>query len=118
MRFLTLLVSLLFVCKSASGGEPWRLVRTVGMMQMVLVEQSLEKNQEIYRQAIKKLCSGKNLCFVYFWTDESLVPSAMPMTDTQSNALKANWSYNGNTGHRQLLWSCKIVSDPNQCFSN
>ena len=97
--------------------QPWRLVHSQGVMHFVHINESHWKDQDQYRLAIAEICAGKNICQVMFWKDPSIVPTAMPMSDVQVAAKVAHWQYNGNTGHRQLLWSCEIVDDPSECFS-
>ncbi|MBI5438345.1 MAG: hypothetical protein HY936_05275 [Nitrosomonadales bacterium] len=116
MKALSFILLCFLLPSTAIASEPWRHIRTIGMIQMVVVDKAQYKNQDIYRLAIGKLCAGKNFCYVLFWSDEKLIPTKMPMTDAQAKAMVANWTYNGNTGHRQLLWSCSIVNDPTQCF--
>ena len=45
-----------------------------------------------------------------------MIPTSLPMSDAQSKAMRASWTYNAKTGYRQLIWSCQIVNDPTQCF--
>lgn len=85
-------------------------------MHFVHIDEASWKDQDQYRLAIADICSGKNICRVMFWKDMDMVPKSLPMSDAQVAAKVAHWQHNGNTGHRQLLWPCKIVDDPSECF--
>lgn len=105
---------------SAQSGNGWKHVHTIGMMDLVVVDRAQEKNKDVYRQAIASVCAPKikarGFCKVMFWASAGLVPRSLPMTQAQLSAMRANWTWNANTDHRSLLWSCDIDPDPNQCF--
>lgn len=116
----------LLATSAASAGEGWRLVRTVanGNVEIVVVDKNRVMDTDVYRFAIAEsrcmkdvLRGRRNLCKVMFWNDPAMTPTRFPMTAAQSRALAADWIYNGHTGYRHLLWSCRIVNDPSQCFS-
>jgi hypothetical protein len=95
----------------------WKHVRTVGMIDMVFVDPSRATDKQVYLAAISSLCSTKTkFCKVLFWNDEALIPTKMPMTDQSARLLRADWTQNQNTGHRQMLWACDIDPNPAQCF--
>jgi hypothetical protein len=98
----------------ADGG--WRLAGQSDKQQWVLIDKKLEKNTDIYRAAIDKLCAGKSFCSVLFWSDPKSIPTSLPMSDAQTAAMRASWTYNASTGQTKLLWSCEIVNDSSQCF--
>jgi len=84
---------------------------------VVVVDQAQERNKDVYRSAIGVLCAKKpGFCKVLFWSDERAAPRSMPMTDSQVAAMRADWTYNGKTGTRSLVWHCSIDPDPQQCF--
>ena len=101
---------------TAPLARQWKLVRTFGMQQIVLVEKAHERDQQVYDDAIEVLCSGETFCWVVFWSDAELVPKSMPYAEAEAAAMKAVYNYNQPKGFRQLLWSCEIVNDPSQCF--
>ena len=116
MRRLALAIGLSLVA-AAAGAQGWRHVRTVGMIDMVLIEQAHDRRQATYRDAVGKICSRKpDFCKVLFWSDPAMVPRAMPMTIAQARAMRADWIFNRRSGYRQMLWACDIVPDPDQCF--
>jgi hypothetical protein len=98
--------------------EGWKHSGMLGKMDLVLIHKNKEMNQSIYRDAIKSVCAGKNWCKVLFWSNPGLIPKRFPMNDAQVKGQTASWVYNGNNGYREMLWACRIVDDPNQCFSN
>jgi len=111
------LVAIVLCCSgTARAIESWELVHSQGVMHFVYISAPDWKNQDYYRLAIGTLCARKRICQVLFWHDRALTPTTIPMSDAQVEAKVAHWQYNANTGLRRLLWSCKIVSDPSQCF--
>jgi len=104
------------VAEPVASAQPWKLVHSQGLMNFVYVDKAHSNDQDQYRLAIADVCAGKNICQVMFWNDEALIPKQLPMSDAQDSAKVAHWQYNGNTGLRRLLWSCKIVNDPSECF--
>ena len=99
-----------------ASAEGWKLAGQSGQQQWVLIDNKQEKDTDLYQTAIDKLCAGKSSCYVLFWSDPKMVPTSLPMSDAQSKAIRASWTYNAKTGYRQLVWSCQIVNDPSQCF--
>ena len=116
MNRILLAMILSLAAVPASSAAPWKLVHSQGVMNVVLIEKAHWKDQDQYRLAIASICAGKRICQVMFWKDAALVPKKLPMSDAQVAAKVAHWQYNGNTGLRRLLWSCKIVNDPAECF--
>ena len=94
----------------------WKVAVQSGQQQWVLIDNKREKDTDLYQTAIDKLCAGKSFCYVLFWSDPKMIPTSLPMSDAQSKAMRASWTYNAKTGYRQLIWSCQIVNDPTQCF--
>ncbi len=103
---------------AAQSGDGWRHVRTIGMIDMVVVDAKYAKDKDKYRTAVAGVCKSKpSFCKVLVWNNERLVPTAMPMTGAQAAALRANWTYNGKTGVRSFLVACDIDPNPNECFN-
>lgn len=100
----------------ATPVKPWRLVRSQGIMNFVQINESSWRDEDQYRLAIADICAGQTMCQVMFWKDLDMVPVGLPMSAAQEASKVAHWQFNGNTGHRQLLWSCEIVNDPAHCF--
>lgn len=98
------------------AADGWLHVRSVGMFNMVLVDKMRERNQEIYLAALGAVCESRDPCKILFWSDERLVPTAMPMTDAQANAIRANFFINKETGERSILWSCHVDPGARDCF--
>ena len=117
MKYLIYII-LLTISFSVKADDKWKLVGGSGKIQFVLIDKAQEKNTDVYRLAIGDVCMGKSWCKVLFWTNPKMIPKHLPMSDKQLKALKADWVYNGyNSGFKQLLWSCSIVNDPDQCFT-
>jgi len=93
----------------------WIHVRSVGPIDMMLVDRGRATDKNIYLEALAARCPrGSKFCKLLFWSDERLIPTAMPMTDTQVNALLANFTVDhaGST----ILWSCHIDPGSQACF--
>jgi hypothetical protein len=80
------------------------------VIHFVTIDKSHAKNKDTYRYAIGELCGrrGIRICYVHFWVAGTDAPKSLPMTDEQVESEVAVWQYNGNTGFRQFLWSCKV----------
>lgn len=104
-----------------SRGHGWQFVRTIGRIDFVVVFPSDWPSKDVYREAVGKVCSTRarrDFCKVLFFDNMEIVPTSLPMTDAQARALRADWTYNGATGTRSMLWSCDIEPDRTQCFKN
>lgn len=113
---LVFLLATLFTNPAYSAND-WKLVRTIGKIAIVVVKKERVKERELYRYAIAEVCGIKDWCKVLFWADESLTPTKLPMTEAQVHAQVASWTRNAHTGYKKFLWACRIVTDPNECFS-
>jgi hypothetical protein len=100
------------------AADAWHLVRTQGMMKLVAVADHRKADRAAYQEAINGLCSPGQFCSIMFWTNRSVVPDSLPMTDAEAAAQTASYTKNPNTGFEQFLWSCRIKNDPSQCFSD
>lgn len=103
---------------SANAANYWKHVGKIGKMDAVLINKNQEHNQNIYRQAASSVCSDKRWCKVLFWSDPDLIPKAFPMTKAQLKGQTASWTYNEISGFKKMLWACRIVNDPEMCFSH
>lgn len=114
---------------AADQGDGWRHVRAIkqgniGVIDVVVVDASQRRNKDVYRAAIGRICGQKlkqkiDLCKVWFWPNEKIAPTSLPMTDAQVRAVLATWVYNGRSGDRGLAWNCDVIreSDRSQCLS-
>lgn len=117
MKFL-IYVTLFFISFSAFSDNPWKSVGSSGKVQFALIDSAQEKNADTYRKAAADLCADKKWCKVLFWSDPEMIPKTLPMSEKQSKALRADWIHNKYNGHEKMLFSCEIIDDPSQCFSN
>lgn len=112
---LSLATLLIVLATAAHAGQPWRLVRTVDSTAIVLMDVFDAKNPALYREAARELCKGKQACKVLFWSDESLLPEKLPLTDAQTKGVTASWFYDGATGTEQLSTSFDPATDSGDC---
>lgn len=114
----------------ASGGNDqlaiahrngWRLVGSQevvqGQEQFVLIVKASESDRETFDDAIEHLCRVDEWCGLHFWSDTSLIPNRLPMSDVQTAAQVANYTRNPDTGFAQFVWNCRVHDDPVNCFS-
>ena len=102
--------------------EGWRVVRSVphglGNVELVVIDKRHERDRAAYQKAVNSICEAKvDYCKVLFWTDERMVPTAMPLSDREARALRADWVFVRRTGLRQLRLACDIEPDKSKCFS-
>lgn len=104
-----------------TNGSRWQLVVVQpgiqGREQFVLVEKASESDPKVYDDAIAHLCRSDEWCGLHFWSDSSLIPSHLPMSDLQATSEVANYTQNPDTGFTQLVWNCRVHHDPLNCFS-
>jgi hypothetical protein len=106
---------------SKTNRTRWQLVVAQpgirGREQFVLVEKQSESDQKLYDDAIAHLCRSDEWCGLHFWSDSSLIPSHLPMSDLQAACEVANYTQNPDTGFTQFVWNCRVHDDPLNCFS-
>jgi hypothetical protein len=111
--------------QAASGdlahSKGWKLVggqRGVeGQEQFVLVEAASESNRKLYDDVIARLCRKGEWCGLQFWSDSSLIPNHLPLSDDQAASEVANYTQNPDSGFAQFVWNCRVRNDPLNCFS-
>lgn len=108
---LLLLLLVLVLGSGVAQAGDYKEVGRQGLAHMVVVPGANWRNQDVYRIAVADLCGRQSICMVMFWHDATKAARRLPMTDAQVAAKVAQWSYNGNTGHRDWQWSCEISRD-------
>lgn len=98
--------------RAQPGQKEWQLIRTQGMMKLVLVNKSKERDRSVYQDATKALCVPGDYCYVLFWSSRASVPKRMPMSDAQARAEVANYTHNPTTHFDELLMTCRIEKNP------
>jgi spore germination cell wall hydrolase CwlJ-like protein len=65
-------------------------------------------------------CGGGPYCKVMMWTDRSVVPTALPISDAQLSRLAFSYLRNNTNGYEKSLWNCDIFPRPNpkQCMKS
>lgn len=110
------LCSLLPIASSASDG--YRVTGQAGIMHFIAVEPAQKDNEDLYRLAVGKACSGKAICQVQFWTGDA--PRSLPMSDAQVEAKLVHWQQNLNSGLRRWLVKCntgtKLFAQERECM--
>lgn len=109
------LIAALSVSLAGCSDNSWTLVHTQGVLHFVHINDDGQRDNQQFRSVAEEICRGKRICQVLFWNDKDLVPTRTPMSRAQERAKVAHWSYNANTGLRQLAWSCSIKQESN-CF--
>lgn len=120
LAVLTLLASALgrpFGESQQPSAPDWELVRTQGMMKLVVVSQAKEARRDVYQAAIGALCAPSQFCYILFWSDRRRVPRQLPMSDAEVAAQVAVYTRNPRTGLDELLLTCRLEKDPTKCFS-
>jgi len=85
---------------------PWKHVGTLGQRHLVLVDTAVQDNAEQLKQAALTVCAPGKPCIVAFWSDAAAVPTAMPMTSLQQQAMVAQYLRNPASGQETLLLKC------------
>src|SRR5512145_76224 len=98
---------MLAVCGSALAQAQWRHAGTQGMRHFVVVAPAVSTEVETLKQAAREVCMSEQACVVMFWLEGATVPSRMPMTRAQHQAVVAQFFRNSATGSEALLLKCK-----------
>ena len=92
---------------------PWKHVGTLGQRHLMLVQAGVQDNAEQLKQAALTVCAPGKPCLVAFWADAAEVPTAMPMTSQQQQAMVAQYLRNPASGKESLLLKCPPYSTGN-----
>lgn len=101
----------------ASAGDGYRITGQSGLMYFVAVDSEQKNNEDVYRFAVAKACTGKPVCQVQFWVGGA--PSKFPLTDAQVDSKLVQWQQNLNTGLRRWLVKCSssnLFSNGRECM--
>jgi hypothetical protein len=119
MKALYLIIFITFIFPlTSSYGKDWEMERIVGKVAMVYVSKEKENDVQVYKDAVNDLCKKGQFCMIMFWSNKKHIPTSFPMSDKQEKELNASYTFNPKTGYKKLLWNCRIVNDPSQCFSD
>lgn len=85
----------------------WRHAGKAGMRQFVVVAPAAATDAAALKQAAGKVCAAGKPCVVLFWPEGETVPTKMPMTQAQKQAVVAQYFRNPATGSEELLLKCQ-----------
>jgi hypothetical protein len=113
------------VCAPAYGFQEdpdgWWTIRSVRngplLAHFVMIEGPAARDPDRYREAVARLCPGDAMCQVHFWDDPQEAAAGLPFTDAQADAKAAGYFQNPHSGALALTFACRILDDPEQCFS-
>lgn len=98
---------LLSVAAPGALAQPqWKYVGSLGQRQLVVVEASAATDTDLLKQAAAVTCVPDQPCVVAFWSDAAAVPSVMPMSAAQQQAIVAQYLRNPKSGIEELLLKC------------
>ena len=107
------------------SGDGWRLVRSVQLgntskyVHMVLIDLIRDTDIAVYGAALKKICrSEPDFCRVRFWNEERYVPKSISFTKDQFKTMRAEYTFNRAGDIQEMRYSCTVLPDKGQCFSN
>jgi len=105
VTFMALLVITASV-SAAPAQSSWKHVGSLGQRQLVVVEPAYASNPELLKTAAAAACVPAQPCVVAFWSDIAEVPSRMPMSAAQQQAMVAQYIRNPVSGAEELLLKC------------
>ena len=75
-----------------------------GITHFVVAPESVMSDRDGVLAYARRMCADGDdqVCFVFFWTDESKAARRFPMTDTQGDAMVASYNRNRSTGNDGL----------------
>lgn len=74
------------------------------MMTFVVIKKEREKDETIYLEAIKSICSEGEFCKILFWSNQEDVPKSWPMTENERKSKVADYFFNGNSGESKFYF--------------
>jgi hypothetical protein len=114
--FVAVTVSFFMAVGSAWASGEWTLKARFGRLRVVVVDQKNNANESVYRRAAKDLCGDETFCDVMFWDDPAKAPASLPASNDAFAAQTAEWRQNLQTGGRELLIACRLVSNRTPCL--
>lgn len=113
--FLAVLASIIMVPYSSAAD--WRVVRSFGDVQYVLVSAERENDRSIYQDVIKNLCAPNQVCVLQFWFDPKQMPvegeDRLPPETLEARA--AAYINNPASGFSSLTYACRVEYGPERC---
>lgn len=94
---------------AAKAESQWRHAGAIGMRQFAVVDPAAAGDATLLKQAAKEICPPGQACMVMFWSEAESVPSKMPMTRNQQQAVVAQYLRNPTTGSEELLLKCQAA---------
>ena len=108
---LVIAVAAIAAASGALAQPQWKHVGTLGQRHMMVVEPSAASNAQVLKQAAATACVSAKPCVVAFWSDAAEVPTTMPMTTAQQQAMVAQYVRNPGSGKEELMLKC-TSADP------
>lgn len=102
-RFLIACVVILFFSNFLHA-QDWIVAGKRGIMTFVVVSKEREKDETVYKEAIKSLCTDNDFCKIMFWSNSSDVPTSWPMTEHEKKSKVADYYHNGNSGEVKFIF--------------
>ena len=100
------LATVLAMASGALAQPSWKHVGSLGQRQLVVVEPAAAADSDLLRKAAAAACVPGQPCVVAFWSDIAEVPSSIPMSATQQQAMVAQYIRNPVSGAEELLLKC------------
>jgi hypothetical protein len=102
-RLLIIFIGTLFL-STFLYAQDWTVSGKRGMMTFVVIKKEREKDETIYREVIKNICSEGEFCKILFWSNQADVPKSWPMTEDERNSKVADYYFNGNSGENKFYF--------------
>ena len=98
--------ALVLAASGALAQVQWKEVGSLGQRHIMVVDAAVAGDAQALKQAAATACAAGRPCVVAFWLDAAQVPSSMPMTAEQQQAMVAQYARNPATGNEELLLKC------------
>lgn len=107
LAFAATAATVLAASGAGSVESPWNHVGSIGMRQLVVIDPAASGDAEMLKAAANSVCAPDQPCMVMFWSEEAAVPTKMPMTRAQQDAVVAQYLRNPASGSEELLLKCR-----------
>ena len=101
--FQTFIVFILLSVLPACSSSKYQILNKVNVSYFVVVSKSIATDRAELTDISHEICSGKNVCAIFFWVDRNRAGRNLDITDEQFKAIIAKYNFNSNSGIDKLM---------------
>lgn len=101
---------------AAAQAEDWQLLGRQGLVQMVIVPAQHVRDEDAYREQIRRLCPPETTCFVNFYSNSTGATPALPLPEAISAEATATFRRSMKQMVERFSWACRMQMPQKDCF--